>query len=297
MQHAYANINGIRMHYVMEGKGEPILFLHGCPEYWGVWKRYLAEFSKDHLVIAPDLRGYNQTTRPNEVEQYGINLLVEDVRALLEHLGLREVTVVSQDWGALLGWSFALRYPECVRRFITANITHPALFNRELRENPRQQEASRYMLTFSIPGIGAQLAANDFAFMRQSVIEDARKGGAQLSDEDVEEWVRTWGAPGAIEAILNYYRAARLGPPDGKGYPGGSNLLEGVPQERWKVNFPVLMLWGDADRALLSDCLNGLEEYVPDLTLHKFPGATHWVTLQRSAQVIPYIREFMARKG
>ncbi|WP_073566830.1 alpha/beta fold hydrolase [Archangium sp. Cb G35] len=297
MRHAYADINGIRMHYVMEGKGEPILFLHGCPEYWGVWKRYLAEFSKDHLAIAPDLRGYNQTTRPNEVEQYDIKLLVEDVRALLDHLGLRKVTVVSQDWGALLGWSFALRHPEYVRRFITANITHPALFNRELRENPKQQEASKYMLTFSIPGIGAQLEANDFAFMRQSVIEDARKGGAQLSDEDVAEWVGTWGAPGAIESSLNYYRAARLGPPDGNGYPGGSNLLEGVPQEKWKASFPVLMLWGTADPALLSGCLDGLKEYVPDLTFHEFPGATHWVTLQRSAQVIPYIREFMARKG
>ncbi len=297
MQHAYADINGIRMHYVMEGKGEPILFLHGCPEYWGVWKQYLSEFSKDHLAIAPDLRGYNQTTRPKEVEQYDINLLVEDVRALLDHLGLRKVTVVCQDWGALLGWSFALRHPEYVQRFITANITHPALFNRELRENPKQQEASGYMLTFSIPGVGSQLEASDFAFMRQSVIDDARKGGARLSDEDVEEWVRTWRSPGAIDAILNYYRAARLSPPDGKGYPGGSNLLEGVPQEKWKVRFPVLMLWGEADPALLPGCLNGLEEYVPDLTLHKFPGATHWVTLQRSTQVIPQIREFMARKG
>src|SRR5437868_382040 len=178
MRHAYADINGIRMHYVTAGTGEPILFLHGFPEYWGVWKPLLAEFSKDYQVIAPDLRGYNETTRPKGDEQYRIQHLVADVRALADHLGLKKFTLVSQDWGALLGWSFAVRHPEYIRRFVTIDITHPALFSRDLRENAAQQKASEYMLAFRSPGFADQLSASDFAALRQTVFADARNGGA-----------------------------------------------------------------------------------------------------------------------
>jgi pimeloyl-ACP methyl ester carboxylesterase len=297
MEHAYADINGIRMHYVTQGEGEPILFLHGFPEYWGVWKQLMAEFSKDHRVIAPDLRGYNLTTRPTDVEQYGIQHLVADVRALVEHLGLKKITLMAQDWGALLGWTYALHHPETLRRFITVNITHPALFNRDLRENPKQQAASQYMLHFRTPGFSAQLAADDFAFLKQTLFADARQYGARLSDADVDEWVQTWKTPGALDAALNYYRAARLGPPDGQGSPGGSKLLDGLPQEKWKVGFPVLVLWGEMDPYLMDTGLVGLEQLVPDLTLHRIPGATHWVILQKQELVTRHMREFMARKG
>jgi epoxide hydrolase 4 len=297
MQHAYADINGIRMHYVTHGEGEPILFLHGFPEYWGVWKPLLAEFSKDHRVIAPDLRGYNLTSRPADVEQYRMQHLVGDLLALADHLGLRKLTVVSQDWGAFVGWSFLLRHPEYVRRFVTIDITHPALINRELRENPKQQQASQYMLSFNNPGTTAFLSAQDFAFWKQDIFETARKHGASLSEEDVADWVQAWRQPGSVDAALNYYRAARLGPPDGKGSPGGSNLLDDVPQEKWKVNCPVLVLWAEEERYLMPSGLEGLEQLVPDLTVQKISGATHWVTTEKPAQVIRHLRDFIARKG
>jgi pimeloyl-ACP methyl ester carboxylesterase len=257
----------------------------------------MAELSKDHHVIAPDLRGYNLTSRPTEVEQYRIQHLVEDVRALADHLGLGKFTLVSQDWGALLGWSFVIRHPERIRRFVTANITHPALFNRDLRQNPRQQKASEYMLGFRQPGASATLSADDFAFGRQFLFSDARQHGASISTEDENEWIQAWKQPGALEAGLNYYRAARLGPPDGQGYPGGSNLLDDVPQERWKVNLPVLVLWGEKDPFLLESGLEGLDQLVSDLTIQRLPGATHWVTLEKQAQVVQHLRDFIARKG
>lgn len=297
MKHAYADVNGIRMHYVTHGAGDPILFLHGFPEYWGVWKPLLEEFSKDHLAIAPDLRGYNLSSRPTDVEQYRIQHLVEDLRALADHLGLDKLTVVAQDWGALVGWSLVLRHPGLVRRFVTVNVTHPALFDRDLRENPKQQQVSQYMLAFRAPGAEAQFLANDFASGRQVVFNDARQHGASLSAEDENEWLQAWRQPGAFEAALNYYRAARIGPPDGQGSPGGSNLLDDVPEARWKVNIPVLVLWGQSDPYLLESGLEGLGELVPDLTIQKFAGATHWVTLEKTAEVIQHLRGFIARKG
>ncbi|MDY7232936.1 alpha/beta fold hydrolase [Hyalangium rubrum] len=298
MQHAYAEINGIRMHYVTHGTGEPILFLHGFPEYWGVWKPLLKEFSKDYRVIAPDLRGYNLTSRPRDVEQYRIQHLVADVRALAEHLGLRKFTLVAQDWGAFLGWSFAIRHPEYIRRFVSIDVTHPAIFDRELKENPYQQKASQYMLgILNNPHAAEELVANDFALPRKLLFEDAIHHGARLSEEDLAEWLTAWRQPGVFKAGHQYYQAARIGPPDGNGFPGGSNLLEDVPQEKWKVNFPVLMLWAEKDPYLLEDCLRGLEVLAPNLTLHKVPGASHWLTLEKPQEVIQHLRDFFAKKG
>ncbi len=296
MKHEYADLNGIRMHYVTHGEGEPVLLLHGFPEYWGVWKQVMADLGGDFRVIAPDLRGYNLTSRPEGVEAYRIQHLVEDVRGLVAHLGVKDVHLVAQDWGALLGWSFVLRHPKLVRSYTTIDITHPHLFNRELRENPAQQQASQYMLSFRDPGAAAFIAANDFEWPRQALFADARQHGAVLSEADVAEFVESWKQPGAINAGLNYYRAAMMGPPDGQGHPGGSNLVEDLKPHELKVKPPVLVLWGELDPYLLPSGLDGLEEHVADLTVHRIPGATHWVSLEKPAEVSQHIREFISRK-
>ncbi|NMO19083.1 alpha/beta hydrolase [Pyxidicoccus fallax] len=296
MKHDYADVNGIRMHYVAAGEGEPILFLHGFPEFWGVWKKVMADLSKDFRVIAPDLRGINLTSRPERVEDYAIPHLVADVRALVKHLGDTPVTLVCQDWGALLGWSYLLRHPDTVKRFVAINVTHPALFLRDLRENPRQQEASQYMLAFRTPGSENMLMANDFAFGRQALFADARSRGADISEEDINEWVAAWRQPGALKAGLDYYRAARLGPPDGQGNPGGGTLVDGLTPEQLQVKAPVLVLWGEQDPYLLQDGLVGLEQYVRDFSVQKFPESGHSVTMERPKEVARAVRDFMAAK-
>jgi pimeloyl-ACP methyl ester carboxylesterase len=296
MQHAYADINGIRMHYVTHGQGEPILFVHGGAEYWGVWKPLMREFAKDHKVIAPDMRGYNLTSRPQEVEQYNIQHLVGDLRALVEHLGLRKFTLVGHDWGALVSWCFTIRHPEYVQRLVSLSMTHPALFDREMRENPLQRKASEYMLFFQSPGSEAQIMADDFAFQRQAVIDDARRHGSPLTEEDVAEWFQSWKEPGAVTGFLNYYRANKLGPPNGS-FPGGSTLLDGIPPEKWKVNVPVLTMLGVGDPFVLRGGLNGLEKLAPDVTVHEVPDATHWLIMQKPDVVGRHMRDFLARQS
>src|ERR1700722_7088576 len=106
VEHNYAEINGIRLHYVTSGKGELILFLHGFPEFWYEWKNQLSEFNKDFFVVAPDMRGYNLSTKPENVDQYQIQFLVEDIRALIEHLGDKKVILVGHDWGGVVAWCF-----------------------------------------------------------------------------------------------------------------------------------------------------------------------------------------------
>jgi pimeloyl-ACP methyl ester carboxylesterase len=296
LKHHYANINGIRMHYVTHGEGAPVLLLHGFPEYWGVWKQVMADLGKDHHVIAPDLRGYNLTSRPEGVEAYRIEHLVEDVRGLVAHLGVKDVHLVAQDWGALVGWSFVLRHPQLVRSYTAIDITHPALFNRELRHNPAHQQVSQYMLSFRDPGAADFIAANDFTWPKQALIDVARQHGADLSEADAAELVEAWRQPGAINAGLNWYRAAMMGPPDGKGHPGGSNLVEGLSPQALKVTLPVLVLWAELEAYLLPSGLEGLEEYVADLTVKRIPGGTHSVTLEKPREVSQFVREFVSRR-
>ncbi len=293
MEHHYADINGIRMHYVTHGAGEPILFIHGFPEYWGAWKKLMLELGKDYFVIAPDMRGYNLTSKPKEVEAYHVKHLVEDLRALLEHLKISRSNIVSQDWGALVGWSFVIRHPELVSRFTTINITHPALFDRELRENPRQQLAAQYMHVFRSPQAETQISGDDFAWARQAVLNDARAHGAALSEEDMAEWVASWKQPGGVTGGLNYYRAAKMGPPDSQGNPGGSNLLDGIKPEQYVVDKPVLFIHGEQDTYLLKDGQQGIEKYAPRITFQRLPDATHWVVLEKPREVSQFIRDFM----
>jgi pimeloyl-ACP methyl ester carboxylesterase len=292
IEHRYADLDDIRMHYAIAGRGEPVLLLHGFPEYWGVWKPVMADLARDYQVVAPDLRGYNLTTRPAAVSDYRIENLVADVRGLIEHLGAGPVKLVAQDWGAFLGWSFLLRHPELVERYATIDITHPHLFNEALQSDPAQQKASEYMLFFRTPEApDANFTANDFAEGKKAVFEAARARGAALSDADVEEWLAAWQKPGAMTAGLNWYRATEMGPPDGKGSPGGSKLLEGLDPSRYHVDMPVLVIWGEDDPYLLPSGLDRLHRYVRDLRIHKVAGVDHWVTLEKPDLVARLLRE------
>lgn len=294
LEHRFVDTGEIRLHYVIDGPadGEPIVFLHGFPEYWGVWRRLLAAFAPTHRVIAPDLRGANQSGRPDDVSAYRIQRLVGDVLALFDHLELPRATVVAQDWGSLLGWSFLLRHRERVARYVSMNITHPALFSRDLRENPAQQEASAYMLAFRAQG-EALLLANGGAFADQAIFASARAHGAVISTEDEAEWKALLQTAGHVTAGLNYYRAAELGPPDGQGGKGGSNLLDDLQPEDLRVDTPVLVIWGDRDPYLLPSGLEGLEAYAPNSRVVHIPEATHWVTLEHPQRVESLVREFL----
>ncbi len=293
VQHKYAMINGIRMHYAAEGSGKLLMFLHGFPEYWGVWKKQFAEFSKDHQVVAPDMRGYNLTEKPVEVEKYHISYLVSDVRALADHLGEKKLYLVGQDWGAQVAWSFVLRHPDYVEKFVSINATHPAIFNRDLKTNPDQQKASSYMLEFRSPEGEEKVHADDFAWLRKAMFADVLRKGL-IAQEEVDEQVEAWRQPGAMIGGLNYYRAAREGPPDGKGDPGGSNLLDDLEPEDLTVNVPTLLIYGEKDPYRLPCSLKGLDGYVSNLTLKSIPDATHWITMEKPTLLNSLLREFFA---
>jgi pimeloyl-ACP methyl ester carboxylesterase len=291
LEHAFADLEECRLHYVTRGEGKPILFLHGFPQFWFLWRHQLADLGADHSVYAPDMRGYNLSCRPEEVEAYRMRHLLGDVRGFVESLDLAPLTRVGHDWGGIVAWAFALKYPEMLERLVIIDGPPPFTWNRDLRESPKQRDAVNYMLEFSKPSPEPEemMAANGFSLMDNLMLRIGGRG-AQLSDEERAVYHEAWSQPGALRGGLNYYRAARMGEQVAAG---------GVPEEyagkitSQTVSVPTLVIWGENDAALLPSLTRGLSEWVPRLRVEIVPGAGHWVPYERPEVVNGLIREFV----
>ena len=152
LRDGFATIDGVRLHYVEAGEGPLILFLHGFPEFWYAWRRQLAAFGEDHRAVAPDMRGYNLSDKPEGLDAYRMRNLVGDVRGLASHLGHQRFVLVGHDWGGAVAWAFAIRHPELLDRLVIINAPHPLIFAQLLATDARQKATSRYMTQFLDPG-------------------------------------------------------------------------------------------------------------------------------------------------
>ena len=280
LTHDYADVNGMRLHYVHEGSGPLFMFLHGFPEFWYEWRNLLPEFGRDHLALAPDMRGYNLSSKPAEIEQYRMHHLVEDVRALAAHLGYERFTLAGHDWGGAVAWAFAIAHPAMLERLIIINAPHPLLFGRDISTNPSQQQASDYMNFFRTSEAEERLSANNYALMQRLVF-----GSHFIRNEaDAEAYLTAWSQPGALTGGLNYYRAMR------SRSGSGSTAID---PSAFIVKVPTLVIWGEKDTALLANLLNGLDQFVPDLTIQRIPEGTHWVLHEQPEQIINMIRKYI----
>lgn len=289
--HHYADVNGVRLHYAANGQGPLLMFVHGFPEFWYAWQGQLAEFGRDHFVVAPDMRGYNLSSKPAGVEQYAVPLLVEDLVTLADHLGHRRFTLVAHDWGGAIAWATALLHPDRLERLVIVNAPHPAIFQRLLAEHPGQQKASQYMLFFRSAEAEATLAADNFALLRQMVLGEGQPWG-WATEADRTAYLEAWAQPGALTGGLNFYRAARVGPPA----PGEAPRNLAGDLSGWVVQVPTLVIWGEKDTALLPENLDGLDRVVSDLTVRRVADGTHWVAHEHPALVNRHIREFLAAR-
>ena len=292
IRHAVADVNGIQLHYAAAGSGKLVLFLHGFPEFWYAWRGQLAEFGRDFLAVAPDLRGYNLSSKPAAVEQYALPTLVEDVRALAAQLTSEPFVLVGHDWGGVLAWAFAAQHPQLLEKLVIINAPHPAVFDRELRENPDQQKASSYMLLFRAPEAESIISANNFGLFQAGMLGDGIRQG-YFTEADRDAYLAAWSQPGALTGGLNYYRAARVGPPSPAAVPG--SLAENSASTQFRV--PTLVIWGENDPYLLTGNLRGLDAFVPNLQVHGVPEATHWVVHEKPQLVNFLIRTFLSNSA
>ena len=285
--------NGITLHYAACGAGPLILFVHGFPEFWYEWKDLLTDFGRDHLAVAPDMRGYNLSSKPAEVEAYRARHLVEDLRLLLDHLGAQRCVMVAHDWGGAVAWSFAAMHPERLHQLIIINAPHPLIFARELRDNPAQQAASGYMSFFRSAKAERVLAEDNYLRMQRSTLDAWAANGGAATEADRAAYLAAWSQPGALTGGLNYYRASPLHPPE-SGAPSAAPA--DLPAEAFRVRVPTLVIWGERDHALLLGNLEGLEHEVDDLHVVRIPEGSHWVMHEQPARIASLIREFIGRR-
>jgi pimeloyl-ACP methyl ester carboxylesterase len=291
IQSQFAEVNGIRLHYASVGQGKLVMFVHGFPEFWYEWEKQLVEFGQDYQAVAPDMRGYNLSSKPSDFEKYHVKNLIEDLRALAEHMGHEKFIMVAHDWGGAVAWSAAMRHPQLLEKLIIINSPHPAVFARELLNNPDQQKASQYMLMLRSAEAERVLSENNFARLKDVLVQFGSKW--EMTDEKRQKYIEAWSQPGALTGSLNYYRASPLYPPTSKSDEEQISSILNLPKEMFAVKVPTLVIWGEQDRALLTGNLDGLEEYVEDLTVKRIPDGTHWVIHEQPELVNSLIRDFI----
>ncbi len=287
----YADVNGVRLHYVSVGNGKLVMFVHGFPEFWAEWENQLSHIGKDYQAAALDMRGYNLSSKPADVANYHIKDLIEDLRALAEYLGHKKFYMVAHDWGGAVAWSFAMRYPDLIEKLIIINSPHPAIFARELLNNPDQQKASQYMLMFRTPEAERILSKNNYDGLMQALSQFGSKW--EMTEEVRLKYIEAWSRPGALTGGLNYYRASPLYPPTSKNDEKNIKGILNLPHEILEVKVPTLVIWGELDQALLIGNIEGLGEYVRYLTVKRIPDGSHWVIHEQPELVNSLIRDFL----
>jgi pimeloyl-ACP methyl ester carboxylesterase len=279
-EHHFIETNGIKLHYVSQGQGKLMLMLHGFPEFWYSWRHQILEFAKDYRVVAIDLRGYNDSDKPQELEAYKISELVADVKGVISGLGYENCILVGHDWGGIIAWHFAYAYPEMVEKLIVLNIPHPALFVEGLK-TPQQLLKSWYAFAFQIPWLPEFLFQfNDYQLIA-SCFTDMAIDRTAFSESDLNAYKDAAAKRGALTAAINYYRRAF------------QSLFDGDSRSWDILDVPTLTIWGENDAALGKELSYGTQKYVREWQVKYIPNCSHWVQQEQPALINRYIREFI----
>jgi pimeloyl-ACP methyl ester carboxylesterase len=259
----YADGDGIKLHFVRAGEGKLMLFLHGAPDNATLYASQLAEFSRDHMVVAPNQRGYAPSDQPDAVDAYAMPRLLGDVHALLRHFGRERCILVGNDWGGYIAWVFASAYPSRVERLIILNAPHPAIYLREIRNNAAQIQASQYEREY-------HSAVAPYPAWYNYYRADPIKVPSSIAD------------------------AARTEPPD-LAAVFFAGVTEAPATTSLRVDVPTLVLWGMQDPACLPGQLDNLHDHAPDATVVRIADAGHYPMQSHPALVNRAIRDFLRR--
>ena len=282
---------GVTLNVALAGPedGPPVILLHGFPESHRTWREVAPLLDDRFRLVMPDQRGFAGSDRPREVDAYATETLVDDIFALADALSLERFALVGHDWGGAIAWPAALRRDPRLTRLAIVNAPHPFIFQKSLIEDSAQRVASQYITAFRTPGFEKAVAAMGFeAFFEKTF------GGhvdlATIPETEKRQYLAEWSQPGALTAMLNWYRASKLVvPPPGLSVPLPDWLLRFAS----RVAVPTLVIWGMRDTALLPIQLEGLEDLVDDLEIVRIADAGHFVPWERPQAVAEALRDFL----
>ena len=281
VEHRYADLGDVRLHYVEAGEGPLVVLLHGFPQFWYMWRGQIpALVEAGFRVAAPDMRGYNLSEKPLRVSDYRVELLARDVERLILALGAESAVVVGHDWGAIAAWFTAMRHPERVAKLAILNVPHPVRFMRGLF-TLEQLRKSWYVFALQTPGSpGRRIEREVFARFLLDIRRDPSRPGT-FSEEDVERYTEAMARPGSLTAACNYYRA----------------LFRRNPATTWallkKIETPTLVIWGERDRYLSPKLAEPDRSWVPNLRVERLPNASHWVAEDSPEEVNALLLGFL----
>ncbi|QQS42313.1 MAG: alpha/beta hydrolase [Acidobacteriota bacterium] len=281
IEFGYAQVGGVRLHYARAGAGPKlVLLLHGFPEFWYSWRHQLIDLSDEFTVVAPDLRGVNLSDKPSAVSDYEVGKLVDDAVGLIHQLGFEKAHVVGHDWGGGIAWAVARTHPEAVEKLAVLQTPPVEIWRKNL--TLKQLLASWYMFFFQLPRIPEiLLSANDFEGPSKAIRSSTATPGV-ITDEDIEEYKIAWARPGSITGGLNLYRANVLG------------RFFGKKKELPDVTVPTLFIYGEQDKAILPETVEGVAEVVvAEFEELRIPEAAHWVHVEAREKVSEALRKFL----
>ena len=254
-----------------------VVFLHGFPEFWWSWRDQLKALSAaGYWAVAPDMRGYNESDKPDDVRNYEVENLAGDIAGLIRALGREKAIVVGHDWGAVVAWAFAMQHPELLDRLGILNVPHPLVMVKNLRSSPAQMLKSWYIFFFQLPRLPELLnSRNDFAFMRRMFKAEG------FDRETIEQYVDAARVPKALTSAINYYRASIR-----RAATGRLPAMHAIQQK-------VLVIWGDKDKFLGKEMADPPKELVPNARVVHLPNASHWVQNDAADEVNRLLLEFV----
>lgn len=266
-----------------EGDGDHLaLMLHGFPELHYSWRAQMPILAEmGYRVWAPNLRGYGGTSRPEGARDYALDKLVGDIAALIDASGAKQVTLFAHDWGGVIGWMFAILQPRKLERFVVMNLPHPLAFQRELK-TWRQIKKSWYIYAFQLPWLPEFVLGQNGARRIGDLIANTSCSPENIGPESRAIYSAAAARPGALTAMLNYYRAVVQ-------HRDTLDIGEG------RVDVPTLMVWGEQDVALCVEGTDGTQEWVPDFTLHRLPEASHWVQQDEPEKVNAILQQWLPK--
>jgi pimeloyl-ACP methyl ester carboxylesterase len=272
----------VNLHTIAAGPvdGPVVLLLHGFPEFWYGWHKQIEPLAATGFrVIVPDQRGYNLSGKPRGVASYAMTELVSDVIAIADQLGQQRIFLAGHDWGAAVAWSVAILHPQRVAKLAILNVPHPSVMGRFLKANLRQLLRSWYVFFFQLPYLPeATLSSRNFHPVTLSLTNSSRPG--TFSEDDLAQYRAAWSQPGALTAMINWYRAL-------------FRYRTTFPDRT--VHVPTRILWGMRDAFLSSEMAQDSLRYCADAELFTFAEATHWLQHEEPARVSQLLIDFFRR--
>jgi pimeloyl-ACP methyl ester carboxylesterase len=267
-----------------------VILLHGFPESHRTWRAIAPLLQDRFYLIMPDQRGFAGSDRPQDVERYATETLVDDIFALSDALVLESFVLVGHDWGGAIAWPAALRGDPRLTRLAIINAPHPVIFQKSLIESADQRAASQYVTVFRAPGFERLVEHNGYEWFFDKTF-GAHVDQTKVPDAEKQQYLDEWSQPSAFNAMLNWYRAAKMiVPPPGVMVQLPDWMLKPFPT----VRVPTLVIWGMRDKALLPVQLDGLDELVEDLTIVRLPDAGHFAPWEAPDAVATALGPFLA---